>query len=100
MPRHDGERRDHRATSRPVRRQAQARELPALVWIEEIAVARADVAVGCRARTAPKHELGAHEFAVVFAHCTRRGPKSRIGAVGARRPFPHITIKLLQWASI
>src|SRR4051812_21236238 len=63
---------------------------------EEIAIAGADVAFGCGARSAAQHELVTHEFAVVFADCASCRRKSRISNVGTRGPLPNVSEHLLQ----
>ena len=80
--------------TRPPR--AEARELPALMGIEEIAICPPHMAFRRHAGAAPKHELIAHELAVIFADGSGCGLEARIGEVGACRPFPHIAEHLLE----
>ena len=76
---------------RGVPRQPDAAELPARVGVEEVAVARADVIRGRRARSAAQHDLVAHELAVVLAERARRRRITGVGRVGAARPLPDVS---------
>src|SRR3546814_10688438 len=76
--------------------ETQAGELPALVGVEEIAVGGPHMAARRRAASAAKHELAAHELAIIFAHRAGGGTEARIGTIGAAGPFPHAAEHLLQ----
>src|SRR6516162_6527346 len=68
--------------------EAQPRELPAMMGIEEVAIG--DPAVSgrrCQRRTA-QHELVDHELAVIFAERAFDRAIARVGRVGAARPLP------------
>src|SRR6185437_1923206 len=71
-------------------RQPDAGELPARRRMEEIAIARAHVSNGRRARAAAQYPLPAHELAVVFAERTGGRPVARIAQVRAGCPLPNI----------
>src|SRR2546423_7881257 len=71
-------------------REPDARELPARVRREEVAIRRAYVPARRRARAAAQDELVAHELAVVFAERAREGHEARIRPVRARRPLPRV----------
>src|SRR5687767_6901248 len=77
-------------------RQAQAGVHPALMGVEEMAVARAQVAARGGAAPAPQNELVAHELAVIFADRAWCGPIAGIRRVGAHRPFPQVAEHLPQ----
>ena len=49
---------------------------------------------------ATKHELGGHEFAVVFADGAGRGLKPGIGPIGAGGPLPQLAMALEQRLSM
>src|SRR5581483_7762894 len=68
--------------------QPQSRELPAVVWIEEVAIG--DTAVACRRckRGAAQHQLIDHELAVVLAERAFDGAVAGIGGIGAAGPLP------------
>ncbi len=76
--------------------QADAGEHPALLRIEEVAVARPHVAGGGDAGAAAQHELAGHELAVVLADRAARRLEPRIGGVGAAGPFPEVAEHLAQ----
>src|SRR5699024_5271430 len=59
--------------------QAQAAEGPAHVWIEEVAVAGAQVIRRGDATAAAQHLLAAHELAVVFAEAAAQGLEAGVG---------------------
>src|SRR5690606_18467227 len=62
-----------------IARQPYARELPARLGREKVAVSGADVVCRRGARAAAQHVLVAHELAVVFAHRPRGRRVARIG---------------------
>src|SRR5579872_4730138 len=68
--------------------EAQAGELPARGWIEEITIARTAVTGGSRQRRAAQNKLIDHELAVVFAKRARRGPVSGVRSIRTARPLP------------
>src|SRR5262245_8807158 len=74
--------------------EANAEELPPVVRIEEVAVARADVPGRRDARTAASDPLVAHEFAVVLAERAVERPEPRVRAIGRSAPFPNVSPKL------
>src|SRR5262249_3394697 len=68
--------------------QAQSRELPAVVWIEEVAIGHAAVAFrGCK-RGSSQHQLVDHELAVVFPERALDGTVAGIGRICAAGPLP------------
>src|SRR4051794_11409933 len=71
-----------------VARQSQAGKLPALVWVEEVAVGRPRMSGRRRDGAAAQDHLVDHELAVVFADRAADGPESGIGPIGAFRPLP------------
>src|SRR5512132_4130296 len=73
-----------------VLREAHPGELPALVWIEEVAIGRPQMAVRRDARSSAQDHLIAHELAVVFADGTGRRAITGIGCIRAARPFPDV----------
>src|SRR5512135_2451911 len=79
--------------------QPEPHELPALMRIEEVAIGLADVPFRRGAGAAAKHELIAHELAVIFADGAGRCLESGIGEIGAPGPFPHIAIDLIERAA-
>src|SRR5687767_13303344 len=76
--------------------QPQAGELPALVGIEEVAIAGPDMAARRGAASAAKNELIAHELAIIFADRPLLGPEARIGKEGASGPFPDVAEHLAE----
>ena len=60
-------------------RQPNARELPARVGREEVAIRRPDMGDGGRAGSAAQHKLIAHELAVVFTQLSRQRSITRVG---------------------
>src|SRR3546814_4879320 len=66
-------------------RQPQRGELPALMGVEEIAVAGPHMSARRGATAALQHELPGHELAVIFAHRAFRGAEPGMGAIGADR---------------
>src|ERR1700742_895092 len=66
----------------------QSRELPAVVWIEEVAIGDAAVSVRRCERGAAQHQLIDHELAVVLAECAFDGAIAWIGTIGAAGPLP------------
>src|SRR5690606_39091114 len=86
----------HRAVSSVVASQAHARELPARMWVKEIAIRRPNVVAGCGARGAAQHELIAHELAVVLTVRTAEPPEAGTGDVGRGSPFPRVAEALLE----
>ena len=60
---------------------------------EEVAVGGAGVSGRGGAAAAAEHVLAHHELAVVLAHGPRSGAESRIGGVGARCPFPRVSVE-------
>ena len=70
--------------------QPNATELPARFGRKEVAVCRANMRLGSRARTAAQNELIAHELAVVFAQRARDRRIARIRRILAARPLPDI----------
>src|SRR5271165_6770065 len=73
--------------------EADAAERPARRGGEEIAVRGADVVGRGHAAPAPQHVLVDHELAVVLADGPRRRAEAGVGAVGARRPLPHVPVE-------
>src|SRR6476661_3921689 len=69
---------------------ANPRKLPTRGWREEVAVGCPAVTARRCAACALEHELAAHEFSIVFAHCTGRSGEAGVGKIGALRPFPHV----------
>src|SRR5207248_10918779 len=69
-------------------------ELDAFFGLEKIPVSGADMRLRTCAGTAAQDVLVAHEFAVVFPEGTGRGAVTRIGRVGAARPFPDVAKQL------
>src|ERR1039458_9557123 len=68
--------------------QSESLKLPALVRIEEIAVAGADMIGGGHAGAAAQDHLAAHELAVVFAERARGWAETRIGLIGRGGVLP------------
>src|SRR5262249_13984437 len=68
--------------------QPQSRELPAVVWIEEVAIGNTAVAVRSCKRGAPPHQLVDRELAVVFAERALDGAIAGVGGIGAAGPLP------------
>src|SRR5689334_21201364 len=75
-------------------REPDARELPARVRREEVAVGRTHVSGRRGAGFAAQDVLAAHELAVVFADRAGRGAIAGVGRVRRRRPFPHVAVQL------
>ena len=74
--------------------QPDARELPARLGGEEVAVSGPDVRSRRAARAAPQNKLVAHELAVVLAERPGGRAKTAVGRVRALRPFPDIAEEL------
>src|SRR3954466_2192600 len=74
----------------------QPAKLPALVRVEEIAVARPHMAARGRAAAAAQHLLIDHELAVILADNAFLRREAGIRLVGASGPFPDVAEHLLQ----
>ena len=74
--------------------QPHAGEHPALVRVEEVAVAGARVAVGRNAGAAAQGHLAHHELAVVFADGAAGRLETRVTEVGAGGPLPGGVVEL------
>src|SRR5512132_4513317 len=77
-----------------VLREAHPGELPALVWIEEVAIARPHMAVRRDTRASTQDHLIAHELAVVFADGAGGRAITGIGGIRAAGPFPDVAEQL------
>src|SRR3546814_19635203 len=77
---------------------SQAGELPALMRIEEVAVAGPRMAPGRGARPTLQHELAAHELAIIFADRAFYRSEAGIGQIGGAGPFPDIAEHVAQAA--
>src|SRR3954468_8999142 len=79
---------DHACEKSGVVGEAQSRELPAVVWIKEVAIGDAAVpGRGCK-RGAAQHQLIDHELAVVFAERALDGAISGVRRVRTAGPLP------------
>src|SRR5690606_7646531 len=90
LPRRIRPAQDPSAPPSKVLRQPEAGELPLLVRVEEVPVARPRVAARRRAAGPLEHPLSRHELAVVLADRARRRLEARIGQVGGASELPAV----------
>src|SRR5688572_13050784 len=83
-----------------VLREPYSEELPAIVRVEKIPIARAHMPRGRDARAAAGDQLIAHELAVVFAKRPLERAESRIGAIRRCAPLPDVAPQLQQPAVV
>src|SRR5579862_4441753 len=79
-----------------IARQPHAGELPPRRSREEITIGRSNVRTRRRERAAAKHELIAHELAIVFADGTVRRAITGIRRIRALGPLPNVAEHLPQ----
>ena len=76
--------------------EAQAGELPADGWREEVAIGGADVGGGGDAGASSKDDLAGHEFSVVLAEGSGERLVAGVAGVGAGGPLPYVAEELLE----
>src|SRR3546814_15183147 len=68
----------------------EASELPALMWIKEIAIGCPHVPPWRSAASALQYEMPRHELAIIFADRAIRRTQARIGSIISAGTFPYI----------
>src|SRR3546814_16376148 len=72
----------------------EASELPALMWIKDIAIGCPHVPPGRSAGSAFQHELPRHELDILFADRACRRTKAGMGTIGTTGPFTYVAVHL------